>query len=111
MNVLYPLRRAARYLGSNIGSHSAEGPLTWTEVADRAYRGAAWLRDLGFQKGDRLAVWMLNSHDYLELYYATAIAGIVIVPLNTRWHESDVAFTINDAEALGLVVEFRLVVK
>jgi long-chain acyl-CoA synthetase len=105
MNVLYPLRRAQQCFGSNVGSYSAEGPLTWTEVADRAFRAATWLRDLGLQKGDRLAVWMLNSHEYLELYYATSIAGIVIVPLNTRWHENDVAFTLEDSESAALVVD------
>lgn len=105
MNVLYPLRRAETFFGSNVGSISREGPLTWTEVASRARRGAVWLRERGFHKGDRLAVWMLNSHEYLELYYATALAGIVIVPLNTRWHENDVAFTLDDSEAAGLVVD------
>ena len=68
-------------------------------------RAAAFLRDLGIQKGDRVAVWMLNSHEYLELYYATAMAGIVIVPLNTRWHESDVAFTLTDSDSVALIVD------
>ena len=70
-------------------------------------RAAAFLRDLGLRKGDRAAVWMLNSHEYLELYHATAMAGIVIVPLNTRWHENDVAFTLQDSEAEALIVDDR----
>ncbi len=105
MNVLYCLRRAKQMNGSGIASHAEQGPVTWNEFYDRVYRAAAFLRDLGIQKGDRLAVWMLNSHEYLELYYATAIAGIVIVPLNTRWHESDVEFTLQDSDAVGLIVD------
>ena len=58
-----------------------EPDMTWNEFYDRVHRAAAFFRDLGIQKGDRVAVWMLNCHEYLELYYATAIAGIVIVPL------------------------------
>ena len=66
---------------------------------------AAYLRDLGIEKGDRVAVWMLNSHEYLELYFATAIAGIVIVPINTRWHVSDVDFALADSGAKALFVD------
>jgi long-chain acyl-CoA synthetase len=105
MNVLYCLRRANQFHGGEIASHREEGPMTWSEFHDRVHRAAAYFRDLGIQKGDRVAVWMLNSHEYLELYYATALAGIVIVPLNTRWHENDVAFTLRDSDSVALIVD------
>jgi len=123
MNVLYCLRRAKQFHGSGIASYREQGPttqvttqvttqataheITWNEFYQRVHRAAAWFRDLGIQKGDRVAVWMLNSHEYLELYYATAIAGIVIVPLNTRWHESDVDFTLRDSGSVALIVDQR----
>jgi long-chain acyl-CoA synthetase len=107
MNMLFCLRRAKDFYGSHVASYRDEGPMTWSQFYDRVYRAAAFLRDLGIQKGDRVAVWMLNSHEYLELYYATAMAGIVIVPLNTRWHESDVAFTLTDSESVALIVDQR----
>ncbi|HVO98936.1 MAG TPA: long-chain fatty acid--CoA ligase [Bryobacteraceae bacterium] len=101
MNVLYGLRRGARFFGSN----PASGGLTWSEFYERAHKRAAYLRELGIEKGDRVAAWMLNSHDYLELYWATAIAGVAIVPINTRWHPHDVDFTLADSEAKALVVD------
>jgi long-chain acyl-CoA synthetase len=101
MNVLYALRRAKRFFGAN----RASGGYTWNEFYDRVHRRAAFLRGSGIEKGDRLAVWMLNSHDYLELYWATAIAGIAIVPINTRWNNADVDFTLQDSEAKALVVD------
>ncbi|SRR5579883_301336 len=107
MNVLYCLRRARDFYGTSVAAYREEGSITWSEFYDRAHRAAAFFRDLGIQRGDRVAVWMLNSYEYLELYYATAIAGIVIVPLNTRWHESDVAFTLTDSESVGLIVDER----
>jgi long-chain acyl-CoA synthetase len=101
MNVLFALRRAKQFYGSNLAS---EG-LTWSEFYDVAYRKAAFLRGLGIEKGDRVAVWMLNSHEFLGLYFATAIAGIAIVPLNTRWHVNDVDFTLVDSGAKALFVD------
>jgi acyl-CoA synthetase (AMP-forming)/AMP-acid ligase II len=89
MNILYCLRRAKQFHGETIASFREEGettqPITWNEFYDRVHRVAAFFRDLEIQKGDRVAIWMLNSHKYLELYYATA--GIVVVPVNTRKNE------------------------
>ena len=107
MNILYTLRRARDSFGAN----HASGGFTWSEFYDRARRRAAHLRQLGIEKGDRVAVWMLNSHDYLELYFATARAGIVIVPINTRWHVNDVDFTLADSEAKALVVDDHFATK
>jgi long-chain acyl-CoA synthetase len=101
MNLLYGLRRAKQFFGSQ----EASGGYTWSEFYDRVQRRAAFLREAGIEKGDRLAVWMLNSHDYLELYFATAMAGIAIVPVNTRWNAADVDFTLSDSEAMGLAVD------
>jgi len=105
MNILYCLRRAQQFHGSKVASYCQESPITWSEFAERVDRVAAHLLDVGIAKGDRLATWMLNSHEYLELYYATAIAGIVIVPLNTRWHLDDVEFALADSSAVALVVD------
>lgn len=107
MNLMFCLRRAKQFHGAKIASITPEGPITWNELYQRAHRAAAFLYDLGIRKGDRVAVWMLNSHEYLELYYATMLAGIVIVPLNTRWNESNVAFTLADSDSVALVVDDR----
>src|SRR5580698_6252444 len=101
MNVLFGLRRAKQFYGSK----HASGGFTWSEIFERSHRKAAFLRGLGIEKGDRVAVWMLNSHDYLELFFATAIAGIAIVPLNTRWNAADVDFALSDSGAKALVVD------
>ena len=107
MNLKFCLRRAKEAHGSSIASYSANGPVTWSELYDRVHRVAGFLRELGLQKGDRLAAMLLNSHEYAELYFATMIAGIVIVPMNTRWSVDDFAFTIRDSGAVALVVDER----
>ncbi len=101
MNVLFGLRRAKHFYGSN----PASGGFTWSEFYERVQRKARYLRSLGIEKRERVAVWMLNSHEYLELYFATAIAGIAIVPINTRWNVNDVDFTLVDSGAKALFVD------
>src|SRR5258708_15513888 len=107
MNLFFCLRRAKQLHGSKPASYLPSVSMTWSEFYDRVHRAAAFFRDIGLQKGDRVATWMLNSHEYLELYYATMIAGIIIVPLNTRWHVDDVTFTLKDSGARALIVDDR----
>src|SRR5580700_6547312 len=107
MNVLFSLRRAHQFHGSN----PASGGFTWSEFYEVVYRKAAFLRSLGIERGDRVAVWMLNSHEFLELYFATAIAGVAIVPINTRWHVTDFDFTLVDSGAKALFVDAQFASK
>ncbi len=107
MNLLYSLRRAGRYFGDRIACYREHDTLTYAHLIARAYQGAAALRKLGVNKGDRVAVLMLNSPEYVELFYSCLIAEAVIVPINTRWSVADVAFAINDSSCAALVVDDR----
>src|SRR5260370_11936115 len=56
----------------------------WREIGERVARLAGGLRELGVNRGDRVAVLMLNSHRYLELYLRIAWAGAGILPPHLR---------------------------
>src|SRR6266568_4854548 len=60
---------------------------------------------LNVQRGDRVAVLMLNCHRYLELYYACARMGAIIVPLNIRLARPEIVFILNDSETKVLIVD------
>jgi non-ribosomal peptide synthetase component F len=85
MNITHGLRRALQINPRGIAILEGERRLTWAEVGERVGSFAGALRKLGVAKGDRVAVLMLNSGRYLELYLAVGWAGAVIVPLNIRW--------------------------
>ena len=107
MNVLYALRRARDFHSAKIAIFDEDRAVTYGEFHTRLVRVANALHDLGLGRGDRLAILMLNSPRYLELYYAAAMAGIVVVPINTRWNEDDVAATVRDAGAAMIAVDDR----
>jgi len=71
--------------------------LTYRAFADRVHRLCNALQALGIRKGDRLAVLMFNCHRYLELYYATADIGALIVPLNIRLSSGEVTYILKDS--------------
>ena len=50
----------------------------------RANRTANYLRSLGIEKGDRVAVYASNCPEYLDLYWAAAKIGAILQNLNWR---------------------------
>ena len=109
MNLLYCLHRARDAYGSSTASYRSGQPICWRDLYARCERIAAFLHELGLRRGDRLAALLQNSHEFLELYYASLMAGLVIVPMNTRWNLDDVAFTMRDSGAVGLAVDDKFV--
>ncbi len=52
--------------------------LTYTQLFDRGARRASALLSLGLEPGGRIAAWMDDGTDYVELYVACALAGLVV---------------------------------
>ena len=77
--------------------------LSYREVGARARALAAYLRGRGLAPGDRVAILEVNSHAFLEAYFAAAAAGAVLVPLNYRLSADELAFILRDAGARWLL--------
>ena len=105
MTVNYCLRRAKQFYGSNIAIEHAEQRLTYEDFYGMVECSARKLRTLDVQPGDRIAILMLNSPAYLDFYFSPAVAGALIVPLNTRWHINEVNFTLSDSGSKVLFVD------
>lgn len=56
--------------------------ITFKELNDRVNRLSNSLLRLGARKGDRLAVLIHNSTEYVEIYFASAKTGCIMVPIN-----------------------------
>ena len=107
MTVNYCLRRARDFYGGNLAFEHEEQQLTYREFYALAEQSARKLSALGTLPGDRVAILMLNSPEYLELYFSTAMARALIVPLNTRWHINEINYTLSDSESKLLFVDDR----
>jgi long-chain acyl-CoA synthetase len=105
MNVTHGLRRALQINAEGLATVFKDRRRNWAEIGDRVARLASALRSLGVNEGDRVAILMLNSDRYLELYLATAWAGAVIVPLNIRWSPFENEDALRDCRAKVLVVD------
>jgi long-chain acyl-CoA synthetase len=78
--------------------------LTFAEVSDRASRFAAVLHSRGITEGRRVATLMLNELEWLEIRVGAQRAGAILVPLNYRLSDAELAMMVEDCEPDLLVV-------
>jgi long-chain acyl-CoA synthetase len=104
MNIAQGLAHAKKAFGTHEAVVCGNTRYTWNEFEQRTDVLARGLASLGIERGDRVAVLMLNCHHYLELYYACARMGAVIVPLNIRLARPEIVFMLNDSESKALIV-------
>ena len=105
MNIAQGLAHAVKVAGNRPAICCGETEYTWSQFAYRTECLARGLAHLGVERGDRVAILMLNCHRYFELYYACARMGAVIVPLNTRLAQPEITFILEDSEAALLIVD------
>jgi acyl-CoA synthetase (AMP-forming)/AMP-acid ligase II len=74
----------------------------------RACRLANALIGIGLRKGDRVCILAYNCVEWLEIYAAAALAGIVAVPINFRLRGKEVQYIVEDCEASALIVQDEL---
>jgi long-chain acyl-CoA synthetase len=92
----WPLERAARVHGDAVAVTAADGSLTYAELAARVQALATALAGLGVQPGDRVAFLGVNSLAHLECWLGVPACGRVLVDLNTRLAEDELAFMVED---------------
>ncbi len=84
---------------------------TYSEINTQANRIAHMLRELGIGGGDRVALFIENSFEYVATYYAILKAGAITVALNTDSSTEDVAYIIKDCGVSLLITQQRLLRK
>ena len=92
-------------------SFDARQRMTYAELRERSLRYARGLLDLGLRKGDRLALLMFNTPEYLPLYFAAARLGVITVRLNFRLAPAEVGFILGDSGSAVAIVHSSLLDK
>src|SRR6187431_1152994 len=95
----------ARLLADRTGARDLERSMTFWQWNERSCRLANALLGLGLSKGDRVAVLAYNRVEWLEIYAATAKAGLIAVPINFRLTGAEARYIVENAEAAALIVQ------
>jgi fatty-acyl-CoA synthase len=91
-----------------IGARDLERAMTFREWNNRSCRLANALASIGLSKGDRICILAYNCVEWMEIYAATAMAGLVAVPINFRLVGPEIEYIVKNCDAKALIVQDEL---
>ncbi len=103
MIYVHSLGRASRYYTQRTALVVDGAAISFKALHERVQNFAAALAANGFAAGDRLALLLPNSPEYIELVYACSWLGVTAVPINARLSATEIDRVLADANPHGLV--------
>ena len=103
---LFDLALIGRHAGIALEWEGSQ--FTFGEMERRSNRVANALRDRGFQKGDRLCVYLPNCIELIDLFLACAKLGVIFVPINILYRDREIEHITADAEPRACITDRAL---
>ena len=104
MNLGSLFSRHARYRPDHLAVVFEDQRLTWLEFNKQINRLANALVNLGIQKGDKVTTILPNCLELLEIYWAIAKIGAVVVPASTLLLEKAMKTLLQDSDSVALSI-------
>ena len=80
-----------------------ETHLTFGDLNVRSNQMAHVITSQGLVAGDRLALYLENSLEFVDIYLACLKLGVIIVPINILYKEREITHIMNDATPRAIV--------
>lgn len=100
--------RSAAAAPEHIAVRSGQRQITYEQLETKAQAAATGLRDVGVQRGDRVAIALADGVDAAIAVYAVLRAGAALVPLNPDVKAKKLAGILADCSAKMLICDARL---
>jgi long-chain acyl-CoA synthetase len=104
LNLATVLREADQRHPDKLALIASERTMTYRELYGASQRLAGSLRALGCKRGGHVALMLPNIPEFTVAYYACHLLGLVLVPLNVMLKADEVAYHLEDSDAVALVV-------
>ncbi|WP_339172424.1 long-chain-fatty-acid--CoA ligase [Solibacillus sp. FSL R5-0691] len=98
------LTEAFESMPNKVAIHFMGRELTYKELYESALKFANYLRSLGVEKGDRVAIMLPNCPQAVIAYYGTMYAGGVVVQTNPLYTERELQYQMADSGAKVILV-------
>lgn len=79
-------------------------PISFYQTNKLANKIANGLTELGIKKGDKVAVYMPNSDDYVITWFGILKMGAVMVPINTGYKMDFLQYIIDSSDSIVLFI-------
>jgi long-chain acyl-CoA synthetase len=79
--------------------------ITYRELREASDRLACALADLGVKKGDRVALYLLNSPQFVIAYFAALKCGATVTPISPVYTSHEVGYQLKDSGARAVICQ------
>ncbi|MFA1711833.1 long-chain-fatty-acid--CoA ligase [Peribacillus frigoritolerans] len=93
------LKESAEEFPDKVSIHFQGKELTFREVHESASKFAAYLKSIGLQKGERVAVMLPNCPQGVISFFGILMAGGVVVQTNPTYTERELEYQMKDSGA------------
>lgn len=97
MNIACNLDQSAMFFPDNPVYVFEGRTTTYRELDSKVDQLAGGLKDMGMEKGDRVAVFLPNVPEFLMIYFAVQKIGAIVVALNVLLKEDEVRHILDDS--------------
>lgn len=99
LNLAVLLEDTARNTPDKIAVICGDAQFTYAEINAKANQVANALREIGIEKGDKVALSCANLPFFPMIYYGILKLGAVVVPLNILLKSREIAYHLADSDA------------
>ena len=93
------LSHAAERFGSSSAIEEGDVRLDFESLATSAEKAARGFLAAGIHRGDRIAIWAPNIHEWIVAAIGLQSVGAILVPLNTRLKKNEAAYILEKSGA------------
>ncbi|NLY22179.1 MAG: acyl--CoA ligase, partial [Bacteroidales bacterium] len=94
---------AANKYGEKTAFIQNDTEYNFLQLKESSFRLANSLLDLGYKKGDKIAIYLPNCIEYVYSYYAIYSIGCIVVPIDFFLSQNEVIAISNHCELKGLI--------
>ncbi len=103
MDIWATLKKAMALYPEKIAVVDGKRSFTYMQIGERAGALCRFFQSQGIGAKDRISILEVNTHSFLETYYAAAGIGAILCPLNYRLSAREIAFIFRDCGAKWLL--------
>ncbi|MFS8652504.1 MAG: AMP-binding protein, partial [Caldibacillus sp.] len=97
------LRNTAQKYPDRVALHFMGFEMTFKQLYEAVLKLANYLRELGIEKGDRVAIMLPNTPQAVISFYGVLFAGGVVVETNPMYTERELAYQLKDSGAKAII--------
>ena len=97
------IQSQAKKRGSKVALLDGDDKINYTEILQRADKLAAFLADKGVGRGDKVALFLRNSPEFIYSIFAVSKIGAILVPINTFLKGEELSYILEDSGAKFLI--------